>query len=881
MPSSDSKANVQPKDLFKWISKQTHSATVDGFADLQDGEILLEMVQQVWPDLSPLGTTCDAWEGISRIANAADVPSDLLDAAARWSTVERAALNDKAFAAAMYNTLAALYFLWNLCQSHDFSADFELPIDARVAKFLQSDASVQSLLKGGGLSVETARESAVSDREEKEAGPPIRERADGSSLHRHQPALQPSEGKRETATSEEKQSPARHSTNGKHAKEQHPQPEEHSRKAVEPTQRAMKSDAARVEPAVAKSVEGSSFQWASGADAAERGEAIIHRLRSEVKRLHRQLDMDKEAYRAMEDLTQRKLLEQELRFAHEKELLKESHSAALWEAESGLADDAVLRAKVMKEQAGGFRDRSPTVAEYAAVEEAMARMEMAMRKQNERVRASEDERLQLGDRVLSAASRRPSTTAEDIQDLYEAAVSSLDRRQQGKALPPSDRELMLNLEKLMNRIDEERLILERQSRDAEALRQTLELSDQVSEMSASGAGASSPFAGDSSTVASVCGDAEAMERTFRIEKECEELRATTSYLRQRLKLLEGSETATDHTREDEAQLVALLRRLRAHGFESSRKLSVLFWKLVGSSIRAHKEAEAAVAATKALRDRLKQSETARTELAHKHADEIDSLKKRHRRELKKLNEEMTANSCEAELRREIAEMAVSGRDAEIARLRAEMSRQWKRCWATDTERFESLWDDLQGLRAQNDILTIRDRQWKELVKEVSSNQKNEHRVKQLWAKLNAANLRISDSPGIAEQKALLQKAVEDRLRVYEARIADLEREQLRDELNPQAVAELQERVVEVESRKTQLARENAALQRDLTEAKEMYNQVQQELHRDTKTAREALDAVTREKDRLKTELDIYTEQLTTNEALKELLSMAAINAIDT
>lgn len=72
----------------------------------------------------------------------------------------------------------------------------------------------------------------------------------------------------------------------------------------------------------------SNCRWSCGADAAERGEATIHRLRSEVsvvaevsgiesryqvKRLQRQLEMERESYAAMEEVTKRKLMEQELR----------------------------------------------------------------------------------------------------------------------------------------------------------------------------------------------------------------------------------------------------------------------------------------------------------------------------------------------------------------------------------------------------------------------------------------------------------------------------------------------------------------------------------------------------------------------------------------
>ncbi|EEQ99627.1 Leucine-rich repeat-containing protein, putative [Perkinsus marinus ATCC 50983] len=387
-------------------------------------------------------------------------------------------------------------------------------------------------------------------------------------------------------------------------------------------------------------------------------------------------------------------------------------------------------------------------------------------------------------------------------------------------------------------------------------------------------------AGDSSTVASVCGDAEAIERSLRIERECEELRATSSYLKQRLKLVEGSESTKEHTTNDEAQLVALLRRLRASGFESSRTLLLLFWKIIGSAIRARKEASLVRAEVVSVRNRLREIEAAKSELAHAHTDEIDALKKQHRRELRKMSEEMMTNNSEAELRKEMAEMAVKSRESEISRLRNDMAKQWKRCWVTDTERFEFLWEELQALRLQNEVLAIRDRLLKDLVKETSSNQKNEHRMKQLWAKLSAADRRITDSTGSVEQKQLLQKAVEDRVRVYETRIADLERERLGDELNPQAVAELQERVVNVEAAKSKLENEKGMLEKEVQAKTEKLLRIEREQERTSTAMREALDAALQEKARLITDLDIYNEQLSANEALRELLMMAKIEPLE-
>ncbi|KAF4739254.1 hypothetical protein FOZ63_017940, partial [Perkinsus olseni] len=160
--------------------------------------------------------------------------------------------------------------------------------------------------------------------------------------------------------------------------------------------------------------------------------------------------------------------------------------------------------------------------EYTALEEALSRTETAMRKHNERMRALEDERLQLGDRVVRALTgHRSSAAPRGVQELHEAVTAGIDRTRSSKSLSSIDRDVLINLEKLMNRLEEEKVLLERRSRDVEAQWKAGAVSDQGSESSAIGCGNMSLFAGDSSTAASVCGDAEAMERSFRIEKECE------------------------------------------------------------------------------------------------------------------------------------------------------------------------------------------------------------------------------------------------------------------------------------------------------------------------------------------------------------------------
>ncbi|EEQ99625.1 hypothetical protein Pmar_PMAR010887 [Perkinsus marinus ATCC 50983] len=437
---------VHPRDLLEWIAERTSCGEVEGFADLQDGEILLEMVQSVWPDLSPLGTTTyDAWEGISRIANAADVPMGILDAAARWSKASKEDLNDKAFASAIYNTLAALYFLWSLCECHDFTANFAIPIDSYVAKFLQSDASVRSLIKGGALAAEVSETAHKKDDIAKTIEPDNPSRADrGKSPHAPPNAPTPPKNPPPDSSKE---------------------PEKKQPKGVQQMKK---------ESAPAQRLRDYQNRQQATVDGLAR---FGNRESLSVKRLQRQLEMERESYAAMEEVTKRSLWTGAT-FAHEVELLKEGHNAALWEAESGLAEDAVLKARVMKDQAGSFRDRPPTLREYTALEEALSRMDVAMRKQNERMRALEEERLQLGDQMLlGLTSRHSNTTAQTVREMYEAVMSGMDRRRSGRELPSADREILLNLEKLINRLEEERILLERRSRDMEAPWKVSSLSD--------------------------------------------------------------------------------------------------------------------------------------------------------------------------------------------------------------------------------------------------------------------------------------------------------------------------------------------------------------------------------------------------------------------
>ncbi|KAF4735786.1 hypothetical protein FOZ62_019083, partial [Perkinsus olseni] len=165
--------------------------------------------------------------------------------------------------------------LWSLCQCHDFTAKFEIPINSQVAKFLQSDGSVKSLIKGGGLAAEVPEavqreEEDVADVPPSDVAKPVREESSRAS-----PSVA---------------SPPRQA--GVEPKGTKPQKREVVAPRLKEVQRGRKESTPAQSEKMTESTPTSAFQWSSGADAAERGETIIHRLRSEVKRLQRQLEME-------------------------------------------------------------------------------------------------------------------------------------------------------------------------------------------------------------------------------------------------------------------------------------------------------------------------------------------------------------------------------------------------------------------------------------------------------------------------------------------------------------------------------------------------------------------------------------------------------------
>jgi hypothetical protein len=67
--------------------------------------------------------------------------------------VDRAAIQQGRFRAC-YNLLVMLFFMMSLTKHREFSVDFAHPIDPRLSAFLQSNASIDALSRGGALSVQ-------------------------------------------------------------------------------------------------------------------------------------------------------------------------------------------------------------------------------------------------------------------------------------------------------------------------------------------------------------------------------------------------------------------------------------------------------------------------------------------------------------------------------------------------------------------------------------------------------------------------------------------------------------------------------------------------------------------------------------------------------
>mmetsp|Transcript_36947 Transcript_36947/g.90641 ORF Transcript_36947/g.90641 Transcript_36947/m.90641 type:complete len:1097 (-) Transcript_36947:151-3441(-) len=153
-PPGKGQRKVGKRELLGWAGGIA-GRVVSRFEDLRDGVVLLRIFESVWPkqQRSIRGRATWApqtevevggnWDAIEAVLSEVGVPLEF---------VERQGIVSGKFRSS-YTALVILFFLGNLCKQHDFTADFSQPVDPKVAAFLQSGASVQCLLRGGGLTL--------------------------------------------------------------------------------------------------------------------------------------------------------------------------------------------------------------------------------------------------------------------------------------------------------------------------------------------------------------------------------------------------------------------------------------------------------------------------------------------------------------------------------------------------------------------------------------------------------------------------------------------------------------------------------------------------------------------------------------------------------
>ncbi|KAL0223182.1 hypothetical protein P9112_002572 [Eukaryota sp. TZLM1-RC] len=146
-------SKVTKADLLQWITTST-KRNVSVFEDLSDGSTLVRVCGKLFPNfVSSTFRTAHAarsehdkslyWETIFNALKQSGIPTNLID---------KAGIQKGRFRAS-YNALVLFFFLESLTTSIDFTVDFEYPINNNIASFLQSNQSVEALVKGGSLSI--------------------------------------------------------------------------------------------------------------------------------------------------------------------------------------------------------------------------------------------------------------------------------------------------------------------------------------------------------------------------------------------------------------------------------------------------------------------------------------------------------------------------------------------------------------------------------------------------------------------------------------------------------------------------------------------------------------------------------------------------------
>jgi hypothetical protein len=146
---------IGKKELLLWASEAS-GMICSKFEDLRDGVIIVKLISSIWPRaVDPRNSRKMKaspqldwelkrnWDTVKDIMTDIRLPVQLVD---------RAAIQQGRFRAC-YNLLVMLFFMTSLTKHREFSVDFAHPIDPRLSAFLQSNASIDALSRGGALSV--------------------------------------------------------------------------------------------------------------------------------------------------------------------------------------------------------------------------------------------------------------------------------------------------------------------------------------------------------------------------------------------------------------------------------------------------------------------------------------------------------------------------------------------------------------------------------------------------------------------------------------------------------------------------------------------------------------------------------------------------------
>ncbi|KAL0244622.1 hypothetical protein GEMRC1_008704 [Eukaryota sp. GEM-RC1] len=144
-------SKITKAHLLHWIS-QLSKSRVTSFDDLIDGSVFIRVLARLFPkSLNHLYKNTPPPPNDTELRNYTNlILSTLKSVAIPINIVDIKGIFQGKFRAS-YNFVVLLYFLHQLTISADFSVDFEFPVSNAIAGFLQSNQSVESLIKGGGL----------------------------------------------------------------------------------------------------------------------------------------------------------------------------------------------------------------------------------------------------------------------------------------------------------------------------------------------------------------------------------------------------------------------------------------------------------------------------------------------------------------------------------------------------------------------------------------------------------------------------------------------------------------------------------------------------------------------------------------------------------